>query len=58
MMPKPKPAPKKPAKAKPGPVEERVKIEGDWEDAIKVALHKPKPPGGWPKNEKKKNRQA
>jgi hypothetical protein len=53
MMPR-KPAPKKPPakpKAKPGPVEERVKIDVPWEDAIKVALHKPKPPGGWPKSE-------
>jgi hypothetical protein len=34
-----------------GPEPERFKIEGyaNWEDAVKVALRKPKPPGGWPK---------
>lgn len=54
MMPTRKPAPKKPAKAKPGPVEERVKIDMPWEDAIKVALSKPKPKDGWPKPDAKK----
>ncbi len=34
-----------------GPEPERFKIEGyaNWQDAVKVALRKPKPPGGWPK---------
>ena len=34
-----------------GPEPERFKIEGyaDWKDAVKDALRKPKPPGGWPK---------
>ena len=34
-----------------GPEPERFKIEGyaNWEDAVKVALRKPKPLGGWPK---------
>lgn len=35
--------------AKPGPVPDRVKIEGNWEDAIKTALAKKRPPKGWPK---------
>jgi uncharacterized protein YggU (UPF0235/DUF167 family) len=34
-----------------GPEPERFKITGfkNWEDAVKVALKKPKPKGGWPK---------
>jgi hypothetical protein len=30
---------------------ERFKIEGytDWKDAVKTAMAKRKPPGGWPK---------
>jgi hypothetical protein len=34
-----------------GPEPERFKIEGyaNWQDAVKVALRKPKPLGGWPK---------
>ncbi|MEM9751767.1 MAG: hypothetical protein AAF916_00110 [Planctomycetota bacterium] len=32
----------------PGPDPERVKIDGDWEDAIKQAMGKPKPENGWP----------
>jgi len=35
-----------------GPEPERFKIEGyekNWEDAVKVALRKPKPWGGWSK---------
>jgi hypothetical protein len=40
----------KPAKAKPGPKPEMFKIEGmGWEDAVKKALTKKKPAGGWPK---------
>jgi len=32
-----------------GPEPERFRIEGyaNWEDAVKVALRKPRPPGGW-----------
>ena len=30
--------------AKPGPKEERVKINMDWKDAVAKALKKPKPP--------------
>lgn len=36
-----------------GPEAERVKIEGDWQDAVGKALTKKPPPGGWPKPEKK-----
>lgn len=32
-----------------GPVERRVNIEGDWKAAVKKALKKKRPPGGWPK---------
>jgi hypothetical protein len=32
-----------------GPEPERLKIQGDWKDAVSAALRKPKPPGGWPK---------
>lgn len=32
-----------------GPEPERLKIQGNWKDAVKTALQKPKPPGGWPK---------
>jgi hypothetical protein len=45
----------KAAKAKPsaalkrGPQPERLKIDGNWEDAVATALRKPKPKGGWPK---------
>jgi hypothetical protein len=43
-----KPRPKK-KPAKPAPKEDRVKIEGDWKDAIKKPLAKKKPAEGWPK---------
>ena len=33
---------------KPGPKPDRVKIEGDWMDAIKRAFKKKRPKGGWP----------
>jgi hypothetical protein len=34
-----------------GPEPERFKISGypNWQDAVKVALHKKKPARGWPK---------
>jgi hypothetical protein len=44
--------PKKPAKAEagPGPKAEMFKIEDmGWEDAVKKALTKKKPAGGWPR---------
>lgn len=37
---------------RPGPKAERVKIEGDWEDAIDQALDKKRPKEGWPKPDK------
>lgn len=36
------------SKQNPGPEPERFKIEGDWEDAVKKAMAKPKPDEGWP----------
>ena len=26
----------------------RLKIEGDWEEAVKKAMNNPRPEGGWP----------
>ncbi len=40
---------KKRAKRKPGPRPEPVKIDGDRQQAMRKALGKEKPPGGWPK---------
>lgn len=34
-----------------GPAPTRVKIDGDWRDAVKKALAKKKPAEGWPKPE-------
>jgi len=39
-------------KGKPGPEPERVKVEGDWQDAMKKALEKKRPEGGWPKDKR------
>lgn len=37
-----------------GPEPERLKIEGmTWQQAIKKALSKPRPPEGWPKPPRK-----
>ncbi|MCA9281713.1 MAG: hypothetical protein KDA30_06710 [Phycisphaerales bacterium] len=33
---------------KPGPDPERLKIDGDWKDAVKESLKKKRPEGGWP----------
>jgi hypothetical protein len=43
--------PKRPAKKKaaPGPKPEVLKIQGNWQDAVKKSLGKKKPPKGWPK---------
>ena len=35
---------------KPGPKPDRVKIKGDWEDAVKKALEKKRPKEGCPKD--------
>lgn len=40
----------------PGPVPDRVKTDKNWEDAVKDALAKKRPKEGWPKPEKKKER--
>jgi hypothetical protein len=32
-----------------GPKPEVLKIEGDWQDAVKKSLSKKKPAKGWPK---------
>jgi hypothetical protein len=53
----PKSKPRKPAKSKrrakpretPGPKPDILRIEGDWQDAIKKSLQKKKPAKGWPK---------
>lgn len=38
----------KPDKSKPGPEPERLEIEDEWESAVKKALEKKRPAGGWP----------
>ena len=35
----------------PGPKPDRLKIEGEWEDAIDKAIDKKRPEKGWPKQE-------
>lgn len=32
-----------------GPKPYRLKVDGDWDDAMKSAVKKKKPPEGWPK---------
>jgi len=41
-------------KAKRGPKEDRVKIEGDWESAVDKALAKKRPKDGWPREKPQK----
>jgi hypothetical protein len=36
------------AREKRGPPPDRVKLEGNWKDAVARALKKPMPKGGWP----------
>ena len=43
------PKPVKKAPAKTGPKPDTLRIEGEWEDAVKKSLEKKKPAGGWPK---------
>ncbi len=38
-----------PVQAAPGPKPESLKIDGDWQDAIKLSFEEKKPIGGWPK---------
>ena len=42
---------KSPQESRRGPKPDRVKIEGDWEDAIDKALEKKRPNEGWPKDD-------
>jgi hypothetical protein len=57
-MTKPKP-PTDEGKPRPrGPEPERLKIDGDWEDAVRDALKKKPPPGGWPKPESRQRGRA
>jgi hypothetical protein len=46
---------KKKQKNKRGPKPDTLKIEGDWEQAMKKAIRKEKPEEGWPKHDKKKD---
>ncbi|MEX2207724.1 MAG: hypothetical protein WEF50_15980 [Myxococcota bacterium] len=43
---------------KPKPSREalRVKLDAHWQDAMKRAIEKPKPAGGWPERQKQKRR--
>lgn len=41
---------KKAAKKKRGPLPDRVKIKGDWAEAVKNALGKKRPAACWPEN--------
>jgi hypothetical protein len=47
---------KKKKKANPGPKADRLKIEGDWKDAVRRAIGQPKPASGWPKETKLKSK--
>jgi hypothetical protein len=42
-----KPTKKQPANT--GPKPDTLKIEGEWQDAVKKSLSKKKPADGWPK---------
>lgn len=39
----------KPKGGKRGPKPETLKLEGDWKGAVKKALKRKRPIGGWPK---------
>lgn len=39
-------------KKRPGPKPDHLKIDVPWEDAVKKALEKKRPEGGWPDPEK------
>ena len=41
---------------KPGPKEDRLKLEGPWEEAVKKLVRKEKPEGGWPDQGEKPKR--
>jgi hypothetical protein len=40
----------------PGPTADTLKLEGQWEKAVELALKKKPPSTGWPKARKKKGR--
>ena len=42
------------SKEKRGPKPERLKIEGNWEDAVGRALEKQRPDDGWPDHKDEK----
>jgi translation initiation factor 1 (eIF-1/SUI1) len=42
--------------ARRGPSPETVKIEGDWESAVRKALKKKRPAEGWPERETQKRK--
>jgi hypothetical protein len=46
------------ASKKRGPKKERLKIEGDWKDAVKRALRTKMPEGGWPTPEPRKSKKS
>jgi hypothetical protein len=43
-------------KKRTGPEPDRVKLPGDWEDAIAKALKKERPKAGWPTDASRKKR--
>jgi hypothetical protein len=48
----------KPTEKKRGPKPEALQIQGDWKEAMKVALDKKRPSTGWPKPTHEKRRKA
>lgn len=40
----------------PGPAPHTLKLEGDWQDAVRKSLKKKKPAEGWPKKVESKPR--
>ena len=46
----------KKSKSKTGPKPDRVKIKGNWKDAVAESLKKRPPEGGWPDTDKKKKK--
>jgi hypothetical protein len=44
---------------KPGPEEDRLKLDGDWEESISEAMKKKRPEEGWPnRNDDSENQDA
>ncbi len=40
----------------PGPPPDTLKLDGEWQDAVRKSLQKKKPAAGWPKPPNKKGR--